>query len=145
MVHFYCSKLKLHMANKLRAVVIDDDEDDLSFITETLQNTFAFDIKGFTNSVEALEYILAHAVDIDIVITDLKMPSYSGFDILERMKQNPASEPIDVIVLSTSNNPEDISRSKELGAAQFISKPHTYSGYIEIIQAVMKLVQEAKA
>lgn len=131
------------MANKLRVVVIDDDEDDLGFITETLQNTFAFEIRGFTNSVEALHHILAHAVDIDLVITDLRMPSYSGFDVLEKMKQNPASQEIEVIVLSTSNNPSDADKAKELGAAEFISKPHTYSGYIEMIQAIMKMVQEA--
>lgn len=133
------------MANKLRAVVIDDDDDDLGFIIETLQNTFAFEISGFTNSVEALEYILTHAVNIDVVITDLKMPSLSGFEVMERMNQNPASANLDVIVLSTSNNPEDVARAKELGAAQFISKPHSYSGYIEIIQSVMRIVQSAKA
>ena len=134
-----------NMANKLRAVVIDDDDDDLGFIMETLQNTFAFDINGFTNSVEAIEYILTHAVDIDVVITDLKMPMLSGFEVMERMKGNPASASLDVIVLSTSNNPDDVTKAKELGAAQFISKPHSYSGYIEIIQAIMKLVQKAKA
>ena len=133
------------MANKLRAVVIDDDDDDLGFIMETLQNTFAFDINGFTNSVEAIEYILTHAVDIDVVITDLKMPMLSGFEIMERMKENPASANLDVIVLSTSNNPDDVTKAKQLGAAQFISKPHSYSGYIEIIQTVMRIVQSAKA
>ena len=133
------------MANKLRAVVIDDDDDDLGFIMETLQNTFAFEINGFTNSVEALEYILTHAVNIDVVITDLKMPMLSGFEVMERMKGNPASASLDVIVLSTSNNPDDVTKAKELGAAQFISKPHSYSGYIEIIQTVMRIVQSAKA
>lgn len=133
------------MANKLRAVVIDDDDDDLGFIMETLQNTFAFEINGFTNSVQALEYIITHAVEIDVVITDLKMPMLSGFEVMERMKANPASANLDVIVLSTSNNPDDVSKAKELGAAQFISKPHSYSGYIEIIQTVMRIVQGAKA
>lgn len=128
------------MADKLHAVVIDDDDDDLGFIMETLQNTFAFELKGFTDSVDATGYILNNAATIDIVITDLKMPSLSGFEVLEKIKANPASKDIDVIVLSTSSNPADIAKAEELGAVEFITKPNTYSGFIEIIQTIMKLV-----
>jgi CheY-like chemotaxis protein len=141
-VRFFSSALAkdpLMQTTQTMAVIIDDDPDDLSFIMDTLQSTFTFPLKGFTNSVEADNYVKHNAQAINLVVTDLRMPMLTGFEVLQNIKTNPETSNIDVIVLSTSSNPADIEKAKQLGAGEFITKPNNYGGYVQIIQAIMKM------
>jgi len=58
----------------------------------------------------------------DIVLLDLVLPSMSGFDVLEKVKKNPDTASIPVIILSNLGQQEDIDRGKKLGAVDFLVK-----------------------
>ena len=57
-----------------------------------------------------------------MLFLDLNMPLMNGFEFLVILKSDPRFSPIPVIIFSTSDNPEDLYRAKELGAIQFITK-----------------------
>jgi two-component system phosphate regulon response regulator PhoB/two-component system alkaline phosphatase synthesis response regulator PhoP len=58
----------------------------------------------------------------DLIILDILLPGIDGFEVLRRLKADPATANIPVIVLSNLSGDEDIAKAKELGAAEFIVK-----------------------
>jgi len=67
------------------------------------------------------------------ILTDLKMPRVSGFDLLKWIKEQPHLSHIPAIVLSSSGEPGDRQRASELGAAAFWVKP----AHIEMLMAMV--------
>jgi|SRR5687768_8823094 len=59
----------------------------------------------------------------DVVFLDLKMPGHSGFDVLRWMREHRLLPAVKVIVLSGSDEPQDIQLCRELGAEEYIVKP----------------------
>lgn len=64
-----------------------------------------------------------------LVLLDLDMPMVSGYMVLERMKADPATQEIPVVVLSSVDDPEKIRRCYALGANIFITKPVQYERF----------------
>ncbi len=60
----------------------------------------------------------------DVIILDLMLPNVDGFQVLEKMKENPAQASIPVIVLSNLGHREDIERCMNMGAKDFMVKAH---------------------
>lgn len=58
----------------------------------------------------------------DVVLLDLVLPGMSGFDTLQKIKENPKSKDVKVIILSNLSQPDNMDRAKELGATMFIVK-----------------------
>ena len=63
----------------------------------------------------------------DLILLDLKMPVFDGFDFLEKFRKlsDPQAEKIQVVVLTSSTNPKDAQRVKALGIRKLINKPLT--------------------
>src|SRR5438552_6010092 len=98
-------------------------EDDLELF-EALQSGLAEDrisLVAARNAEEALA-ALAQAA-FDLALLDLGLPGMSGFDLLYRLKQNPAWQLIPVIVLTAKNSLADKVRGFELGAVDYVTKP----------------------
>lgn len=85
---------------------------------------------------EALGY-LAHA-DRDtcgfphLILLDLNLPKISGLDVLRRLKEDPRTTGIPVVVLTSSRHSTDISMSKALGASAYIVKPVGFKSLAEV-------------
>jgi len=106
-----------------RILLIDDDDDDQFIFLTALDNVTPdsrCDIAH--NALEAFQYLHARAAVPDMIFLDLNMPLMNGFEFLLILKGDPRFSPVPVIIFSTSDNPEDQSRAKELGALQFITK-----------------------
>ena len=115
-------------ARQARILLVEDSEDDAFFFRWTLQKS-------------AIPHVLAHEADgrtaldhlkavqsgdqprPDIVFLDLKLPSFSGFDILEWVRQQEWTTPLRVVVLSGSEHASDVTRAESLGAVAYLVKP----------------------
>ena len=64
-----------------------------------------------------------------VVMLDLKLPKLSGFDVLKRMRADPRTKAIPVVVLTSSSEDEDMLRSYELGANSYVRKPVDFSAF----------------
>jgi len=104
-------------------LLIDDDDDDQFIFLTALENVAPdshCDISN--NALEAFQYLHTLVETPDIIFLDLNMPLMNGFEFLLILKSDPRLISVPVIIFSTSDNPEDQARAKDLGAVQFITK-----------------------
>jgi len=113
-------------------LVVDDDPFDRDFIKASLRENGVSDrIFAFQNANEAIEYLggegkFANRKEYpypSMVITDLKMPTGDGFELLEYLKRDPNYTIVPVLVLSSSDDDDDVKRAYRMGAASYIRKP----------------------
>jgi CheY-like chemotaxis protein len=71
-----------------------------------------------------------------LLILDLRMPKRDGFSALAEIRRDPALRKLPVIIMTTSNDQEDVLRSYELGANSFISKPTTLPSLVAAVQTL---------
>jgi len=96
-----------------------------------------------TRGDEALNYVFQNghyekAIKPDIIVLDLGLPRVDGYDVLRRLKEDPVSNPIPILVLSTSSNPRDKAQCLALGAAGYASKPFNLEEYERLIDQLVE-------
>lgn len=127
-------------------LVADDDTDDQFMLKEAFASlNFDKEIRTVENGEELLDYLNRKGKYSDatlpipkLILLDLNMPKIDGRQCLRLIKANPQYSKIPIIIFSTSNNPEDISQSYELGANSYIIKPYSYNELVEIIDIIKK-------
>jgi DNA-binding response OmpR family regulator len=109
-------------------LLVEDSEDDAFFFSRTLR------LSGFSGqvvhlldgrrAVAYLQQVLAGEVrSPDLVFLDLKIPTLSGFEVLEWIRAHAFASPLDVPVLSGSEHRQDVDRAIALGATAYYVKP----------------------
>ena len=108
---------------------IDDEADDLSFLRHLLQKTaFEHRFQPFGNGEAALSgftSLLEHENSFGlpaVCFLDIKMAAMSGFDVLRWIREKKALDGIPVLMLSSSDDPSDVARARELGAQGYLRK-----------------------
>jgi PAS domain S-box-containing protein len=112
-------------------LVIDDDEATRSLIRFLLEEE-GYDVITAQNGPEALP--LARKERPNLITLDILMPKMDGFDILERLKDNPATAEIPVCIVSII---EDKVKGYRLGAIDYITKPFEAEQLTEAIRSVL--------
>lgn len=117
------------MAQYDRVILVDDDEIS-NYINENLieEAKLGNFIKIYVAAEKALSDIeMANNVGYTLLLLDLKMPVFDGFDFLVEFNKLPDyfRSKYDIVVLSSSENPKDIDRLKKLGIDKYIIKPLT--------------------
>ena len=104
----------------MNILAIDDSTTNNVLLSSVLE-TKGYNIHVALNAHEA--YNILQNEDIDIILLDLLMPEISGFDFLKEVKKHKAYNNIPVIVISAASSSQNIDRSREMGADDFIEKP----------------------
>jgi CheY-like chemotaxis protein len=120
------------MAYKL---LLADDSITIQKIVELILADEGFEIKAFNNGQEALASIPSFKPDI--VLADVEMPKMNGYQLCEKIKQNPATQDIPVVLIATSFEPIDEDIVKEVKADDFIIKPFESQELISKIHAAL--------
>lgn len=123
-------------------LVVDDDGDQLHIIER------CYELSGRTNKLVLLhsgEDFTDFMAQVDtgneampsLVLLDINMPIIDGFDVLQVIRQREKFREIPVIIMLTASNAKaDRTRSKELGASGFWTKPTSIGEYVEFFRAV---------
>ena len=126
---------------KMRVLLVDDDK-ICNFITEATLNRLGVteQIHAVLNGKEALEYInhmlTGDRLLPDVILLDLNMPLMNGFQFIESFRKLdfPKKEEIKIVVLTSSENPEDIVEVKKLGVDHYLTKPIKENKLLEILE-----------
>jgi CheY-like chemotaxis protein len=123
-------------------ILVEDNVDDASL---TLR---AFRSKGLDKHItylrdgeQAIDFIFnnkevdgAHFTkDTTVILLDLHMPRVSGQEVLEKIKSNPVTKDIPVVILTSSDDDPSIEECKALGANHYIVKPVTPEGFLKVV------------
>jgi DNA-binding response OmpR family regulator len=102
-------------------LIIEDDKFLRELISRKLINE-KFKIDQAIDGEEGLKKL--QEVKPDLVLLDLILPGLDGFEVLERMKDNPSTSAIPVLILSNLGQKDEIEKGLKLGAVDFLVKAH---------------------
>jgi CheY-like chemotaxis protein len=120
------------MAYKL---LLADDSQTIQKVVELVLNPVGFDIMAYDNGQVAMKAL--ESVMPDIVLADIEMPELNGYQLCEKIKGNPATLHVPVILLAGAFEPFDEDYAKSVGADDFILKPFESH---ELISKVKSLI-----
>ena len=103
-----------------RILVVDDVPANVKLLEARLSAEY-FDVLTASNGAEALE--LCARAECDIILLDVMMPDLDGFEVCRRLKSNPATHFIPVVIITALDSPADRVRGLEAGADDFLTKP----------------------
>lgn len=122
--------------DKKLVLVVDDNPDIRNLIMATLGNVF-YEVHHAANGPDALTFLENHDFP-DLVILDLAMPGMSGLEVLEKIKNDPETFPIEVIVLSAQADEKIRKEAVSLGARAVINKPF---GPLDLLQRIESIFE----
>lgn len=124
--------------SKFTVLAVDDIPMNLLLISKILTR-LNINVKTAANGREALEQIAQEKPSL--VLLDLMMPEIDGYEVLSRLRANPETENIRVIILSALNSNEDIVKGFNLGANDFITKPIILEKLTSCVVTQLQLVE----
>ncbi|WP_434222079.1 hybrid sensor histidine kinase/response regulator [Limnospira platensis CENA597] len=101
-------------------LIVEDNRSNLSLIADTIANV-GCQIAIATNGIEAIAQ--AEALKPDLILLDIVMPKMDGFETCRRLKQNPSTCNIPVILMTALDDTADKVKGLSLGAVDYITKP----------------------
>lgn len=121
----------------------DDNEDHLFLAVRALQEVpgVELDIETATDGEEALDAVYSRGrFEGDrpphLILLDIKMPKRNGLEVLEQIKSDERLRRIPIVVLTSSERPEDIDATYRLGGNSYVTKPATGAGLREGLRRV---------
>lgn len=131
--------------NRPRVLLAEDNPDHAFFTSRAFHDAHGdeLDLVTVSDGEQVLAFLNGHG-DYEgverphLVVLDLKMPKMGGLEVLAEMLEDDSLRTIPVVVLSSSDRPEDISASYARGANSYVTKPATLSGLREGVEVLAK-------
>lgn len=119
------------MANKIRMLIVEDNEDERLFMKEGLTQTGLYEIIGEAENGDEMLRLLNPSSLPDVILSDLNMPGRNGYEVITDVKTNSSLSHIPIIILTTAPLIPYAERCKKLGACAYYTKPDTFLEYKE--------------
>ena len=117
-------------------LVVDDDQQNLELVQAYLEDIECETVAAH-DGIEALERVAKDKPDL--ILLDVMMPKMSGFEVCRRLKVDPATSNIPVIMVTALNEFGDIERGIDSGTDDFVSKPINKLELLTRIRTMLKL------
>ena len=133
----------MNTPNQTEILLVEDSQDDLDMTLRAVRKAnMANNIEIARDGVDALDFIFcegAHAArKIEnipkLIMLDLKLPKIDGMEVLKRIKGDPRTKMIPVVMLTSSKEQNDVIRSYGLGGNSYIVKPVDFESFAEAVQ-----------
>jgi len=122
-------------------LVVDDNRSNRELLREILEPA-GYKVLEAADGDSGLK--LAHSKRPECVLLDIRMPGLDGFEVLDRLKQDPATREIPVFALTaTANRVDDVRRALESGAAGYLLKPIDLQDTLTRVQAAIERYRSA--
>jgi diguanylate cyclase (GGDEF)-like protein len=121
-------------------LIVDDDKSNRKILKELLQDQAK--IIFAKNGIQAKELAKKHIPDL--ILLDVIMPELSGFDVVERLKNDPVTMGISVIFITGLANDDDEARGFDLGGCDYIYKPFKSTIVIARVNMHLELIRQRK-
>ena len=127
------------MQRKILLLVEDNPDDEALTLRALRKHNLANEILVARDGQEAIDYLFGEGeylgrdvgVQPQVILLDLKLPKVDGLQVLERLRAEPQTRHIPVVVLTSSNEEQDMIRSYDLGANSYVRKPVDFEQFLE--------------
>lgn len=135
------------MIKQIDILLVEDNESDAELVIRALKkNKIHNELVHVPDGAEALDYVFAKGKYIDrnientpkVIFMDIKMPKVSGLEALDKLKSDDRTKTIPVVMLTSSNEDQDVAKSYLLGANSYIVKPVDFDDFTSAIAQLEK-------
>lgn len=129
--------------NEIEILIVEDNPNDAEMALRALKkNNLTNKVLIVGDGEEALEFVFAkgkfsgseEAHRPKIILLDLKLPKIDGLEVLEAIKNNPNTQAIPIIVLTSSKEEMDMVESYRLGVNSYIVKPVDFDKFVDAVR-----------
>ena len=126
-------------------LLVEDNADDALLLKDAFHEVNIINsILVLENGKKAIAYLKGKGIYVNrkqyplpiLILLDLKLPILSGFEVLQWLKQQPILKRIPVLIMTSSNIPEDINKAYDWGANSYLVKPVDSEDLIRISQQI---------
>jgi two-component system response regulator len=123
-------------------LVEDNPDDEMLTLRALRKSNIANEVIVAHDGAEALDYLFGTGAYVGrdmqkipaVVLLDLKLPKLDGLDVLRRLRMDDRTAVLPVVVLTSSDEEQDIVQSYRLGANSYIRKPVDFNQFVEAVQ-----------
>jgi two-component system, response regulator len=129
------------MSEKVILLVEDNPDDEALTLRALKSNHIGNDVVVARDGVEALDYLFATGSyagrDTEelpqVVLLDLKLPRLNGLEVLKRVRNDPRTQFLPVVILTSSNEDQDLVEGYSNGANSYVRKPVDFNQFCEAV------------
>lgn len=128
-------------SNKI--LLVEDNPDDQELIRMALgESVIVHSLVAVNDGAQALDYLFSEGKysgrdgsdKPQLILLDLKLPKVNGLEVLQRMRSDPRTQLIPVVILTSSSEEEDIIAGYKLGANSYVRKPVNFDRFVQAIK-----------
>jgi two-component system response regulator len=119
--------------------LVEDNRDDEELMLRALRkNGVTSDVFVARDGVQALDYLFSTPEPPQLVLLDLKLPKIDGLGVLERVRQDPRTKLVPVVVLTSSKEETDVQRAYTLGCNSYVRKPVDFEKFNDAVRTLAR-------
>ena len=124
--------------SKYNVLAVDDIPLNLLLVQKMLSR-FNFKLRTAANGQQALDAVAEQKPHL--IRLDLMMPGIDGFEVIRRLRENPETDDIQIVILSALNSQEDVVKGFNVGANDFIMKPIIMEKLLSCVITQMQIIK----
>jgi CheY-like chemotaxis protein len=126
-------------------LVAEDDANDIFLLRRAFQKAGVLNpVREAHNGQEVIDYLGGQGEFSDrakhpypaLMFLDLKMPLLDGFDVMAWLRTQPSQHNLPIVVLTSSNQEQDIQKARQMGAQEYRVKPQVFEELVEIVKQI---------
>jgi DNA-binding response OmpR family regulator len=117
-----------------KRILIVDDEPNIVVSLEFLMRRKGHDVKVVSDGAAVLAAVAEFAPDV--ILLDVMLPHVSGFEVCQRVRENPAWEKIKIIMLTAKGRDVDVTKGLAVGANAYVTKPFSTRELVEKVDSI---------
>lgn len=130
------------MTGKIILLVEDNQDDEELALLAFKKGQVANEVVVARDGVEALDYLFGTGAHADrdrgilpqLMLLDLKLPKLDGLEVLRRVRADPRTRRLPVVILTSSREEEDLIRSYDVGANSYVRKPVDFNQFVDAVR-----------
>ncbi|HIE52413.1 MAG TPA: response regulator transcription factor [Armatimonadetes bacterium] len=128
------------MANQKKKILAVDDEKHIVRLIQINLERAGYDVVTAYDGLEALKKV--EEEQPDLIVLDVMMPQLDGFETLKRLKANPATAEIPVIMLTAKSQDADVFRGWQAGVDCYLTKPFNPMELLSFVKRIFDSLEE---